>query len=105
MFKVTKCVAAVLMEQIFVNNSSAYTEHVSANTRSKSTFYNCVNPNTTKYGLDTLRSSGPKVWDMIPTELKNIKSLPIFKKEIRKWTPANCPCKLCRDFIPHLGYL
>ena len=105
MFKVTKGVAAVLMEQIFVNNPSAYTEHVSANTRSKSTFYNCVNPKTTKYGLDTLRSFGPKVWDMIPTELKNIKSLPIFKKEIRKWTPANCPCKLCRDFIPHLGYL
>ena len=105
MFKVTKGVAPVLMEEIFAKNPSAYTEHVSANTRSKSTFYNSANPKTTKYGLETLRSFGPKVWEMIPIELKNIESLPVFKMEIRKWTPVNCPCKLCRDFIPYLGYL
>ena len=95
-----KGVAPVLMENIFAKNLSAYTEHVSANTRS-----NCVNSKTTQYGFETLRYFGPKVCDRIPIEFKNIESLLIFKTEIRKWTPAKCPCKLCRDCIPYLGYL
>ena len=52
---------------------SAYTEHVSSNTRSKSTFNNCVNHKTTQYWLETL-SFDPRVWDMIPIELKNTES-------------------------------
>ena len=28
-----------------------------------------------------------------------------FKKEIKSWSGADCTCRLCRTFIPQLGYL
>ena len=27
------------------------------------------------------------------------------KSKIKSWTPKNCPCKLCKNYIQHLGYL
>ena len=38
-------------------------------------------------------------------EIKNINSLVSFKKEIRKWKPANCACRICKVFIPNLGFI
>ena len=70
MFKVTKGLAPSFMDNIFARNMSANSENVSANTRSKSIFYNPANPKKVNYGLETLSSLGPKVWSMIPTELK-----------------------------------
>ena len=48
---------------------------------------------------------GPKIWEQIPSEIKTINSLVGFKKEIRKWKPVNCPCRICKVFIPNLGFL
>ena len=47
----------------------------------------------------------PKIWEQIPFEIKNINSLVGFKKEIRKWKPANCPCRICKVYIPNLGFI
>ena len=74
-------------------------------TCTKSIFNNNVYPSTTRYGLQTLRSFGPKIWNMIPINLRSIESLVVFKREIKKWILKNCPCKLWKEFIPHLGYL
>ena len=38
---------------------------------------------------------GLKIWEQIPTEIKNKDSFVRFKKEIRKWKPLNCPCRIC----------
>ena len=105
MFKVIKGVAPAFMKDIFVQNINVCTENVSANTRSQSVFYNPCNPKKVNYGLQTLRSLGPKVWDMIPTGLKMSPSLSVFKSNIKKWIPHNCPCRLCKEFIPQLGFL
>ena len=78
MFKVVKDIAPVLMEQVFARNSSAFTKDVSANTRFKSVFYNHSNPKKVNYGLETLRSLGPKIWSMVPKELRNSPSLEVF---------------------------
>ena len=28
-----------------------------------------------------------------------------FKEGIKNWKPIKCPCKLCKTFVPDLGYL
>ena len=104
MYKVIKGVAPAFMSNIFGIHPNANTENISANTRSGRSFYNQSNPKTVKYGLETLRSLGPKIWNLIPIDLKSI-SVPLFKEKIRKWIPSNCPCRLCKTFVPQLGFL
>ena len=35
--------------------------------------------------------------------LKLKDSLNDFKKEIKKWKPIECPCRICKTFVPNLG--
>ena len=49
--------------------------------------------------------SGPKIWEQIPTEIKNKESFVRFKKEIKKWKPLNCPCRICMTFIANLSFI
>ena len=37
---------------------------------------------------------GPKIWDLVPLELKKLSSLGAFKKAIKKWKPQSCPWKI-----------
>ena len=61
--------------------------------------------NTVNKGELSLRSFGPVVWDnMLPQKLKEITDLVKFKREIKEWVPDNCVCRLCKDFVPDLGY-
>ena len=46
-------------------------------------------------GIESILYLGPKIWDIVPIELKNAQSLNISKKSIRKWIPNSCPCRLC----------
>ena len=48
------------------------------------------------YGSETIFRLGPKIWDILPTEVKNIVSPTLFKKKIREWVPKSCPCRLCK---------
>ena len=61
--------------------------------------------NSVYAGTDSLRFLGPKVWDIIPSTLKNITSLETFKREIKKWIPSNCPCRICKSYIQGIGYI
>ena len=47
----------------------------------------------------------PKIWDILPEKLKNIGDLEHFKKEIKTWTPDNCPCRLFKVYIESVGFL
>ena len=47
---------------------------------------------------------GARIWEEIPTDIKK-DSLIGFKKEIKKWKPLNCPCRICKTFIPKLGFI
>ena len=40
----------------------------------------------------------------IPAGIKNKDSLDGFKKEIKKWKPTECPCRICKTFVPNLGF-
>ena len=46
---------------------------------------------TVMYGSETISGLGLKIWDILPTELKKIVSLTLFKKKTCEWAPKNCP--------------
>ena len=60
---------------------------------------------TVMYGSETIYSLGPKIWDILLTELKRIVSPTLFKKKIREWAPKNCPCRLCETHVQNIGFL
>ena len=68
-------------------------------------FYNNYNPKSVNNGAETLRNLGPKLWNIVPHNLKGITSLPLFKKKIKSWIPLKCPCRICRLYISQVGYL
>ena len=80
-------------------------DSVVANLRSQNDFYNYHNPKSVRFGTETLRTLGPKIWNFIPTEIKNISSLSSFKDTVRKWIPVNCPCRLCQNYIEGVGFI
>ena len=62
--------------------------------------------NTVYNGENSIRIFGPVVWDkMLPERFKLCSTLAEFKNSIRSWKPDNCPCRLCKDYIPGLGFI
>ena len=41
---------------------------------------------------------GPKIWELIPSEIRNKESLKGLKRGIKKWKPIDCPCRICKTF-------
>ena len=62
------------------------------------------NPKTVKYGAEIISFLAPKIWAIVPQNIKNCTSLPSFKINIRKWKP-DCPCCLCKCFLKHVGFI
>ena len=61
-------------------------------------------PHTETYGIDSVSYLAPKIWSIIPTEIKTCENLHTFKRLIKKWIPTSCPCRLCRT-CPNLGFI
>ena len=93
------------MGNIFSTNENLCCENISANTRSQSLFYNPNNPKKVNTGLLTLRCLGPKIWDLVPNDIKNAASLSIFKNKIKKCMILKCPCRMCVEYVPNLGFI
>ena len=49
-----------------------------------------------RYGTDTLRSLGPKIWNQLPNEIRNINQFTIFKRLINTWSGPSCRCNKCK---------
>ena len=60
--------------------------------------------NTVLKGKNSIRYFGPVIWNLIPHEIRNLKTLNEFKEKIKTWKPDSCPCRLCLDFIPGVGF-
>ena len=63
------------------------------------------NIRTVSFGSESLTFLAPKIWDIVPSHIKMSFSVKEFKKKIKTWIPENCPCRLCKTFIPNLGFL
>ena len=62
------------------------------------------NVKTVYHGTETLIHLGPKIWSMIPNDMKRY-SLSKFTKKIRNWKPVKCPCRICKIYIKNIGFV
>ena len=58
-----------------------------------------------RYGTETVSFVGPKIWDILPNEIKNSETLHKFKAKIKSWIPADCPCRLCKRYVAQVGFI
>ena len=63
------------------------------------------NIRTTNYGIHSLSYMGPKIWSILPLEIKESKTIFEFRNKIKNWKPAGCPCRICKSYIHGVGYI
>ena len=61
--------------------------------------------NSVRYGTETVSFLAPKIWDILPKDIKDSESLDIFKRKTKKWIPSECSCKLCKTCTASRIYL
>ena len=54
---------------------------------------------------ESLPFLGPKIWHLVPLEIKQLQRLEVFKFKINKWILFECPCRLCRTYIQQVGFV
>ena len=60
---------------------------------------------TVHYGTESIGFLASKIWEIVPDNIKESSTIIKFKRKIKGWIPTNCPCRLCRTFIPNLGFV
>ena len=63
------------------------------------------NVRTVNYGLETISVLGPKIWSIVPDNLKMFTTVADFKKHTRSWKPIHCPCRICKVYARGVGYV
>ena len=51
---------------------------------------------TTKFDEKILRTLGPKIWNSLPEDVKDLLSLPKFNGFIKTWYGPECRCNICK---------
>ena len=86
MYKIKNKLSPIPMMDIFRNHVNTY------DLRNKRC-WETGKVRTVAYGTETIRSRGPKTWDMVPHHIKDSRSLAEFKSKIRTWKPIECTYK------------
>ena len=99
MCKLAKGISPTIMQEIFrfPNNKR---HNLGSQTNFKIPFRNSV-----YNGTESISYLGPKVWELVPDNLKRVNSMTSFKEQKKKWNPENCPCRLCKTCIQHVGFI
>ena len=98
MYKTRNGLNPSFMQEIFCDNTTHY------NLRNNNEFFQ-PRVRSVNNGTESVRFKGPQLWQMLPPTIRNSQSLCQFKTKIQSWNGENCACKICRVFIPNLGYL
>ena len=77
-FKVKQNIAPEILREIFPEKESNYSLR-------NSTALQVRSIKTVMYGSETMSSLRPKIWEILPTELKEIMSPTLFNKKICEW--------------------
>ena len=81
-----------------LNNMTLY------KTRNRSTFYSQP-VRTVLHSTESLCHLVPKIWQLMPSDMKSLSSLIVFKKAVKQWKPHACSCRLCRTYIYQVGFV
>ena len=98
LFKVKMNLSNTIMDDILQTRALPYT------LRSNTDFAR-ISVNTSRFGLISLRYFASKVWNIVPSDIKNASNLNIFKNKIRKWEPKEYHCYLCQPYVSNLGFV
>ena len=85
LYKVVNGFSPDIMNDVFPLNANSF-----YNTRNKRKFHS-RHIRTVHFGSETLSHLAPKIWELVPEEIKKLESVASFKNAIKKWKPANCP--------------
>ena len=83
MFKVKNNIAPEIMKELFAPKTSSYVWH----------------------GTKSVSYLGPKIWDLVPNEIKESESLNGFKFKIKRWVPEGYPCRICKIYLGQVGFI
>ena len=92
-------ISAIIMKEIF-NFSDNNNYNLSNVTRLSRPI-----EHTTHYGTESITNLGAKIYELVPQNIKEEKSLSSFKKKIKKWIPQNCPCRICKTYITQVEFI
>ena len=98
MYKILNGLSPDIMQYIFEIKRNYY------NTRNAPAF-SLRNIKTVRYGLQTISYMAPKLWDLVPKEMKQVTTLNEFKTKIKIWKLGNCPYRPCRAYLPQIGFI
>ena len=98
MFKIHRVLSPDILREILVPKISLYN-------LCKNNTFERRQVHSVYHGTESLSFLGPKIWHLVPLELKQLESLEVFKLKIKKWIPFECPCRLCRTYIQQVGFV
>ena len=98
LYKVKHELSPVFLNEIFLRNEKDFNGR-------KTSFFKSRSIRSVLSGSESLSFVGPKIWDMVPFNLQNAKSLTSFKSKIKKWVPDKCPCRICKKYIEGVGFI
>ena len=78
MYKRLNGLSPDIMQNIFESKSNYYNTHNVPEFSSR-------NIKTVRYGLQTISYMAPKIWNLVPKEMKKVTTLNEFKAKIRIW--------------------
>ena len=61
--------------------------------------------NTVFSGTESMQFLGPKIWELIPNNIKSLENLRDFKTAIKKSKPTSCPSRICKTYLHGVGFL
>ena len=85
------------MKELFAPKMSSY------NLRNNSLFKR-RRVNSVWHDNELVSYLGPKIWGLVPNEIKEPESLDGFKFKIKRWVPEGCPCTLCKIYLGEVGF-
>ena len=95
-YKISNGLSTLFMKDIFPISRNPY------NLRRNSQFSR-PRINTVYHGTESILNLGPKIWDLVPSNLKEISDLYKLKKAIKQWKPEDC--RLCKVFVSNIRFL
>ena len=98
-YKVRNGIAPEIMRDIFELRYPLY------NLRSSCNQFRRENIKTVHYGLQSVRNLGPKIWELVPNNIKYCNSLSKFLKLIQSWKPEASPCRFYKTYIAQVGFI
>ena len=61
--------------------------------------------NTVLKGKSSLRYFGSVIWNSLPIEIREDRSISSIVTKIKQWKPIAYPCTICKSYIGRVGYI